>query len=220
MNAKYEFTITGTTPLLMHADDVEACDRLKKYRDDPQNKKTGVSGDDRSPPWTWMTYVYANGGKIVIPCDNLSTCLREAGAMLVMKGKTTYKQATQSGLMFLDDFFDLLVDGKPIVSSEIDAMQELTFDEQRDLCRELGFELFVKRAKVGTAKHVRVRPRFNQWSLKGRVEVIAPEISEPILRQLFELAGKYKGLCDWRPSAKQSPGRFGMFGATLTKLKE
>ena len=214
---KYHFELQGVTPLLMHADDVELSDRLSAWRKDPKNKGVGKTGDDRSPAWTWQTYLYTDGEHIVVPTDNLAVCLREAGAMISLKGKTTFKGVSQSSIFFSDDFLPLMIDGNAVKASVISGMQDLTFDEQREECRKLGFDLFVKRAKIGTSKHIRVRPRFNQWTLSGSVEVTAKEITQDILQEMFSLGGRFKGLCDWRPSSKQSPGRFGMFEAKVTK---
>ncbi len=36
------------------------------------------------------------------------------------------------------------------------------------------------------------------------------QITEDVLKSLFEYAGTYKGLCDWRPGGK-TPGPYGMF---------
>jgi hypothetical protein len=47
----YEVTMTGTQPLLLHADDIEWADRMSAWKDDPANKKTSKAGDDRSPAW-------------------------------------------------------------------------------------------------------------------------------------------------------------------------
>lgn len=214
---QYTFTLTGKSPLLVHADDVERSGDLEVWRKDHKNKGISKSGDDRSPAWTWQTYCYSDGERLTVPSDNLSTCLREAGAMILMQGKKTFKQASQSGLLFGEEHLPLIVNGNEIKSSDIDDMRDDTFDEQRIKCRGLGFELFVKRAKIGQAKHVRVRPRFNNWSLTGTVEVMAKEITSEVLQEMFSIAGRYKGLCDWRPSSKQSPGRFGMFEAVVKK---
>ena len=37
---------------------------------------------------------------------------------------------------------------------------------------EHGFMLYVKGAKIGQSKHVRVRPRFDRWSATGTINVI------------------------------------------------
>ena len=79
----------------------------------------------------------------------------------------------------------------------------------------MGFRLFVKRAKIGTSKHVRVRPRFDSWQIQGTINVLSPDISWEVLNTLFELAGRV-GICDWRPGCK-TPGPYGMFAAKLKK---
>ncbi len=74
----------------------------------------------------------------------------------------------------------------------------------------------MKRAKVGTTKHVRVRPRFENWTVRGELEVIAAELPFDIMEEIFNIAGRV-GLSDWRPGCK-TPGAFGMFAAKLKKI--
>jgi hypothetical protein len=118
----------------------------------------------------------------------------------------------------MQDHMAILVDGKPIAVAKVTEMEDKSFVEQCTAVRILGFSLFVKRAKVGAAKHVRVRPRFEKWELRGTVEVIAKEIQEIHLRQMFEIAGFYKGLCDWRPGSQKAPGRFGRYTPELKRV--
>ena len=212
----YRYTLTGVSPLLMHADDVEKSDMLMAWRKDPKNKGISVSGDDRSPGWTWQTYCFSDGEFMVMPAECLSASIRQAGGSMILKGKKSFKEASQCGIIFNEDFPPLLVNGKPLKVSKIEDVRDKSFDEQREAVRRMGFDLFVKRAKIGQSKHVRVRPRFEEWSLKGTLEVTAKEIGESDLRQLFELAGFYKGLGDWRPGCK-TPGRFGRFTAEIEK---
>lgn len=209
------FQLTGRMPLLMHADDVEAGDRLQAWRKDPGNRQNSVAGDDRSPAWTWQTYVYSDGDQIVIPSCNIMVALRQAGAQIILKKQKTFKEVSQSGLLILSEFCPLTVGGKAIPIASVEKIRDLPFDKQSDKCRDLGFRLFVKRATVGKAKHVRVRPRFDKWEVKGQIEILNPAISFEVLEQLFELAGRV-GLCDWRPGCK-TPGPFGQFSAELSK---
>lgn len=213
----YDFTLTGVTPLLLHADDVELADELGEWRKDPKNKNISKAGDDRSPPWTWKTYAYTDGENITVPSDNLMVSLREAGATMKIKGNTTYKSVTQSGLLISDLHIPVLVNGKTVSAAKVEAI-EGDFKHHAEAVKPLGFVLFVKRAKVGSSKHIRVRPRFEVWQLRGRIEVMVQEITGDVLKQLFDIAGKYKGLCDWRPSSKQSPGPFGRFEAEVVKV--
>lgn len=218
---RVQFELSGITPLLMHADDVESADLLASWRKDPANKGLSKSGDDRSPAWTWKTYLYGDGAHICMPSDNIMTCMREAGAAVILKGKTTYKSLTQSGMMVEELNAKLLVDGKQVPMDSIDAIDDRAeFQEHEEAVRSLGFELFTKRAKIGQAKHIRVRPRFNSWSVEGTLLVVDEEnLKLPVIQQIFEIGGSLKGLGDWRPSSPSKPGRFGQFKVRLKEVK-
>jgi hypothetical protein len=78
--------------------------------------------------------------------------------------------------------------------------------------------LYLKRAKVGQSKHIRVRPRFDNWSAGGTFSVWDDQLSTAVLKDIFHYAGQYRGLGDWRPGAPQKPGSHGMFEATIREL--
>lgn len=218
---KYAFSLIGTNPLLMHRDDVEASDELQGWRKDPANKVASTAGDDRSPAWTWHTYLYSDGTHIAMPQDNIMAALRHAGSSVSGGGRTTLKAKSQTALLISDEFCSFTTKGKQITAASMAAMRGMDFKTQSNACRDLGFRLFVKRAKIGQAKHVRVRPRFDDWRVEGVIEVArygdSDEISFEQLKLLFDLAGRTAGLCDWRPSSKQSPGPYGQFRAELKK---
>ncbi len=214
---KYQFTLTGFMPLLMHADNIEGSDELQEWRKQPANKGVSVAGDDRSPGWTWQTYCYHDGHHVVMPAENIMVALRQAGAQMILKKQKTFKEITQSGLLIDGEACDFFCGENQIKWSSILALRDLTFTEQAAACKKLGFELFMKRARIGTSKHVRVRPRFSQWSVTGEIMVLKPEITTEILQQLFQLAGK-AGLCDWRPSGK-TPGPYGQADAVVKEIK-
>jgi hypothetical protein len=211
----YTIKITGVTPLLMHADDVEWADRMDAWKSDPANKGGSKAGDDRSPAFRWIGYAYHDGEHLVIPSDNLMTCLREGGAMVPVPGGKngkTFKSQSQSGIMMSEPFFPI----EPMIAwADVSAlMAEKDFATHKAAANRLGFSLFVKRAKVGANKHVRVRPRFDTWGLTVRLTVADEQITKSVLSDMFAYAGKYKGLGDWRPGSK-TPGTFGMFTAQV-----
>lgn len=212
---KFTFELTGTSPLLLHADDVEKSDALQEWRRDSKNRDVSVAGDDRSPAWTWQTYLYSDGTQLVIPQENLSASLLAAAAGMTLKGKKTFKEASQTAIILHEDFFPLLVGGKPVAVKPIEQLAGLPFAQQAQKVKPLGFDLFMKRVRVGRAKHVRVRPRFEHWSIRGTVEIVSQEVNQDSLKRMFDDAGFYKGLCDWRPGSPTKPGRFGRFKAEL-----
>ena len=106
--------------------------------------------------------------------------------------------------------------------SELDrwlANPEKDYEVHEAAATALGFELFAKAAKVGMSKHVRVRPRFNAWSISGSITVVDETITGDILQLILEMAGTYCGLGDWRPSSPGKPGPWGRFRATTTLLR-
>lgn len=212
---KCAFELTGEMALLLHADDVEASDELSEWRSAPENKNISKPGDDRSPAWTWQTYCYTDGENLTVPAGNLMVCLRQAGAQITMKKQKTFKESTQSGMFIPSEHLDLFVAGKQVPWEAVSAIRGLPFKAQADAVQKLGFRLFIKRARVGQSKHVRVRARLDNWSIRGSVQVVAPEISFEVLEKLFEIAGRV-GLCDWRPGCK-TPGPYGMFAAKIKR---
>lgn len=211
---RYEFELKGATSLLMHSDDVEMADALVEWQKDPANRGVSKPGDDRTPPWTWQTYQYYSddGERVVMPSLNVSACLRKAATQIRMKGQKTFKEASQNGMMIEQENLQFLCKGKELLTGALPG-RNTTFQEQADAVRDLGFRLFVKRVRVGQSKHIRVRPRFDNWAVRGSLMVLVPEITKEVLEQMFHLAGRV-GLGDWRPGGP-TPGQHGMFEASV-----
>lgn len=201
----------------MHHDNLSWAGALKLWSKDSENRKDSVAGDDRSPAWRWIGSLYLTD-RVVIPADNLMTVLREGGKLTPTgNGKQTFKSRTQSGLVVNESDWELLVNGRPVLSKDIEPLKnEKSFPAHEEAVRKLGFSLFVKRAKIGLAKHVRVRPRFDNWSCGGTILAIDDLITVDVLQSILTQAGRYSGLCDWRPSSPKSPGPFGKFTAKVS----
>lgn len=219
---QYQLTLIGLNPLLMHRDNIAFAEEIEAWRRDPANKELSTRGDDRSPAWTWLGYVYHDTKRFGIDADNLMTMLREGGSKVANKGKETYKKQTQSGIMLDRQQLDLLVGGDPIeVAPFTELVGNVDFLVHMETAKQYGFELNVKRVRIGGAKHVRVRPMFRNWSAIGTFTVIDEELSglsEPVLQKILSQAGALCGLGDWRPSSPKSSGTFGTFLTELKKL--
>lgn len=218
---RYAVTLTGETPLLMHQDNLPWAEAMKQWRLDPANKKLSVAGDDRSPAWYWIGNLYIEGGKVVMPSDNLMTVLREGGKKVSTgKGQETFQRYTQSGLVVDQSAWPVLVNGVHVPFAPVkELIGNPDFEKHLAVAESLGFELFVKRAKIGTAKHIRVRPRFNTWTTMGTLTVLLDEIITPqILESILQIGGAYCGLGDWRPSSPKSPGSFGKFTVKVEQI--
>lgn len=213
-------TLNGTTGILMHADSIDWADLMDDWKNNPKNKAMSKAGDDRTPPWRWLgclNYDDPNTGIVTIPSEYIMRSIMGGAAEVPTgKGKKTFKAQSQSGLLCSEFHWPLLIGGKTISMRDINACKGLeTFREQKDAAEMLGFSLFVKRAKIGASKHIRVRPRFDDWSATGKIIITDSQITPAILGQILEIAGRTKGLGDWRPGAP-TPGAFGMFEATVS----
>lgn len=211
---KVHFELTSVSPMIHHKDDVEGADELEVWRNDPENANVSRRGDDRSPPWTWFSYLYHDGQHVTLPFENLMSCLLAAGARKVLKGRKTFKELTQSGLSPNDDHFRFLARGKEVPVAPLYELSRHPFGGQGAAVRPYHFHLFVKRAPVGKGKHVRVRPRFPDWSVSGSLSVMREELTHAVIGEIFAIAGNL-GLGDWRPSSPRRPGPYGKFTAKL-----
>lgn len=219
----FKVTLTGRTPLLMHRDNIEWTDGMKEWRDNADNQKNSVKGDDRSPPWTWLGSVYYDeiAGVLAIPQENIMKSLMEGGAMVPVPGGRsgkTFKSQTQSGMLSVEQFWPLEIAGGPVKWEDVKAASNAPkFMDHKPLVAAMGFSLLVKRAAVGTNKHVRVRPQFPAgWRATGSIAVWDEQITKDALAEIFKYAGQYKGLGDWRPGAPKKPGPYGTFDAKLS----
>lgn len=221
----FDVEITGKTPLLMHWDDIDWADRMEAWKNDPKSKKGSKAGDDRSPAWRWIGSTYRDEANeyVSMPSENLMKTMMEGSALVpVPGGKSgkTFKAQSQSGMMITETGWRVLIGGEPVPLAPIDALlKEEDFAVHKETVKSLGFSLFVKRAKVGASKHVRVRPRFDEWSLKGQIRVWDKQLTLGALQDILNYAGSYKGLGDWRPSSPSKPGYHGTFDAVVREAK-
>ena len=218
---EYKITLTGKMPILMHADNVTWADGLDRWRRAAENQSEKRAGDDRQPAWTWIGYVYHDDEHVGIPQENILASFRDGGAKVPMKtGRGTYKKQTQSGILIPDPIWPLMVSGKPIRWPDVEALRdEDDFERHLGRTEDLGFSLLVKRAAVGAAKHIRVRPKFWPWVVSGTVVITDDSLTEGVLQQIIDYAGRYGGILDWRPGSKKSPGPYGVYEGAVEKVR-
>jgi hypothetical protein len=213
--ATFKFTLKGKTPLLMHPDDVMFSDAIKAWQG-TEAGRASPNGDDRWPAWRWHGHLYKGPEKVCMPTKNIMAAIRGGAFKVTLKGKTTFGRESQSGLSIFEEFCDFEAAKGEVSLLSLAEIRELPFAEQAQRVEALGFALDVQRATIGTSKHVRVRPRFAKWTVRGRIEVTSKIITRDILAEIFDKAGNEVGLGDWRPSAKK-PGPYGRFDSELSK---
>ena len=221
MEAKrYGITLTGATPLLMHRDNIAWDERVKAWTKDPLHRKESEAGDDRTPAWKWLGCLYHDGKRLVMDADNLMSMLRDGGTKCpARKGRGSLKAATQAGIMVNEIGWPLLVGGAEVPYQGLYALKDETdFSKHEEAARSMGFDLFVKRARIGESKHVRVRPRFDTWICSGTVTILDPQINKEVLEMVLVTAGLQVGIGDWRPGSPRKPGQFGRLSAEVKAL--
>jgi hypothetical protein len=216
-------SIEPKAPILMHADNIEWADAMEEWKNEPANKARSKAGDDRTPPWRWigcLNYDDPDKGEVTIPSEYIMRCLMDGAAQVPTgKGRGTFKSLSQSGIVSQDFHWKFRSEGKAVRMADIQKMRDLkTFNEHKDAARGLGFELFVKRVKIGKNKHIRVRPRFDRWTVSGQLIIIEDLITDKVLENILDISGRLRGLGDWRPGAPESPGPFGTFTAKIVAV--
>jgi len=225
MMKKCRITIEGTRPLIVHADNIKKQDELEKARSELKKDKDAEfkAGDDRFPAWTWQIYLHTDGEYVCIPAAMLSGVLRKCGYRIVKSGKVTYKSASQSSVIPVEEFAPIIVGengtSTRIRMEDVVALKDLSYEDQEKKVLDLGFELDIRRLPIGKSKHVRVRPVFDEWSVEFEVYVDEESIPIDVLRELLEIAGEEYGFGDHRPSAPNAPGAYGKFKAKVEVIK-
>jgi hypothetical protein len=214
----YQVQLTNATPIMFHRDNLEFKTLVERWQRDPTNRDRSVPGDDRSPAWNWIGSLYHDGKHIALPTDCvMASCMGAGAEIKAPRGRKSLKAQTQSGMAFADPYLKFSVNGhQQIRMSDLEALHhDLEFDHHLARVRELGFALDIRRARIGTAKHVRVRPIFDEWQATGTLNVWDDTLTLDVLSTIFHLAGDKYGLLEWRPSGRR-PGPFGRFRATVT----
>jgi hypothetical protein len=212
-------TLRGITPLLMHADNIEWSDAMDAWKNIPANKALSKAGDDRTPAWRWigcLNYDDPQKGVVTIPSEYIMRCIMGGAAEVPTgKGRKTFKTQSQSGIMSPAFHWPMFINGKPIQMTAIQKLRKVeVFPEHQKAVEAMGFSLLVKRAKIMSSKHIRVRPRFDNWSATGVLSVTDKQITDEVLQSILDISGRIKGLGDWRPGCP-TPGPWGMFEAVV-----
>jgi len=130
-------------------------------------------------------------GKIYQPATHIDRALIEAGKKIKVKGqgKATYSKLFGS-MVSVEEF-------------------EIVHQKQ-------DYEIHKCLVVIPSTKGriMRYRPMFKDWVLEFHVQG-EEEIPADVIKEAFEIAGKYVGIGDWRPEKK---GKFGKF--QVTKFQE
>jgi len=193
------FTLQGTGILLMHSDaGVDSNSKISRQITAITNRRKKDRTDEDQELhdrlyWERAMYFDPQIGPY-IPAWNVKAMIQKA-AGLSKKGKTV-----ERGLILAKEAFPLQYDGP----RKLDAMWKAgRFTD----CRS------IKNSGRGAGRVMRVRPRFENWTLECEFFTDPTEIDERDLLTYVEYAGNFVGLGDYRK-------RYGKFMVKMNAQKE
>lgn len=134
----------------------------------------------------WEAGLYLDDGKnVYLPGYVIEACI-------VNGAKKTKDGQTAKTCLFVDGDAEFFVDGKSIKLDDIKGNPK--------------YQLAVP-VKVQTARIMRTRPMFKNWSAKFTLHLMKDVANTQAVKDWVQNAGSLVGLCDWRP-------RYGRFRVT------
>ena len=174
------FTITGISPLIVHAWGGKAIRMIE----DKQQKKGKQPKEAKDPEAEMASCFYPRSGKKhTIPAAAIKAAIVSAATSLDDKINFSQKKIKQA----------IFVVGDML---ELDASEPKM---RTDMVRVGG---------MSKSADVRYRPMFEKWSCSFQVDYNASVYSLEQVAQLIEVAGFAVGICEWRPERGGSFGRF------------
>lgn len=177
-----ECRIEGVTPLLVHRfSDAEAIAATEATR----RSKVGDLGTPREQAEQGL-YIGTNG-KPIIPQPNLFACIVDAGRFFKMGTSkvTTQKSSIIPACLMIDQ-----------LEIPIQHREPWIVDTRPVVIPSTGGRI------------LRHRPKFEDWALDFGMSLDTSIMSEKLLREVVDAAGRMIGLCDYRPARKGPFGRF------------
>lgn len=246
---QYLVKLDGKTALFIHQDDVTKADEVEDWRIDNPNTKRGDdrcpswtwltylyenNGMLVIPQINIMALFRDSGQKIPMKavdetCKTTASLKSETQSQLVIEGDAVLK-VNGKALKYktLQDI--AMLEGNSSSESLGSARKDKqaasrrargAFALQCKAAQEVGIRLDVRRATIGQAKHVRVRPVCDVWSCEFPVIATGDIFTkQDNFERLLQMAGRFIGIGDWRPGSPKKPGPYGQFEPTVKVVKE
>lgn len=178
--AELKVRITGKAPLLLHNGRLaDPTDEVAREMKKITSKRTKTDDDHLElSRLEFMGGLYTDeNNEPCIPGEVLESCLK-SGAKVAKNGKK-------------------IAAGALIPEYTV----PLQYSGPRDVDSLWADKRFVHRSgvKVGQARVIRTRPKFDQWACEFTIEYQPEVIDREEVVRAIEDAGNLKGLCDYRP---------------------
>lgn len=159
----------------------------------------------------WRDSIYADeNNQVYLPAIWFERAVEKIASNWKMpnKGRSTYKRWVQSSMMILPDEIPL----KNVEYEDFEKAEDATQTSMGNQIKKSHEDahLYIARVKIGSSSIVRVRPFINPWSVEFKVygRTALAEANEELLKDMFNRAGTYPGVGDYRP---ENSGKFGRF---------
>jgi hypothetical protein len=170
--------LIGVRPLLMHSG--RLCDPLDPIARDLARitgKRLKTTSDhEEIARIEWFGGLWLDQGIPCIPAEAIEAAF-VAGARMQRWGKQA-----EAGI-------------------QVDGPARLFYDGPEDideLWKQQRFRLRVP-VRVGTARTMRTRPRFDVWNVEFNAAYLPSLLSRSLIADIFAISGFARGLGDWRP---------------------
>jgi len=110
--------------------------------------------------------------RLYLPSTHFKASMVKAATDFKMSGKKSYKDYIKSGV-FIEE-------------------TEIVLDPQK-------YEIFACPVVIQRARVMSWRPMFKKWTCSFTIEIADDMINPTTLKEILEMAGKYKGVGDFRP---------------------
>ena len=186
--------ISGVTPLILHSGSgIDPLDEFSIAKSKITAKRTKKTEEDIHELYRldFMSGLYLDAdGHPAVPGENIEAMIRD-GAKATRQGK-----AATAGIL-CDGVWKLQYPGGPKTPDELWAKRGQWMDKRA--------------VKISTARVIRVRPKFTDWSIDFELVVNTGLVSASKVREWLQTAGSSVGLGDFRP-------RFGRFNVEVWEL--
>lgn len=191
---RVEVTLVGKTPIMFNRLTMEQLEGIRDHTRAP----TKAAKPSKEVEAKQKLY-FSKDDKPCLPVENLLACLIDAGRFVKYEGKKQLSTRTDTML----PAFIILED--PYYEIESEA----------------GWTVDFRAGKNDAGKVVAlVRPRFDDWKLAISIQIDTAEIDPSKIRELFEVAGKRIGLCEFRPARKGIYGQFQVVGWDVVETSQ
>ena len=166
---KFNVTIRGIAPLLMHRFDPSALTKVKKPSADKQLT-------DKEKVAMAEPYLYVEKGKLVQPSSHVEGAMIKAATeiRLAGAGKKTYKDHVKSSCF--------------VYPERIDHKQQKWTVDERSIVNQ-----------TTRGRSMCYRPRLDDWELSFELEVLDSRADAAAIREVLTIAGLRQGLGAYRP---------------------